>query len=423
MAEKVGNSSTEVKLDLKKSQENLAAKKEKCLTQIEIEFQELFAILNLRKLILREQVEQIINEMSNQFEKSNEHKQPAPNIVFSSDLELKNKLKSFGDINRKTQLQVKSPPPLNTLSPVQNATQFPTSLYTYQHSPYLYSPGGFQAGVSIDEKVRDAHPSKLTEITILTETKGFKPLCIKKFGELIYAVSQDEFIYIISAETGEVLKRVCINFGLFFPAITVVDSNIIFGHSSQFGGKIWMFSPDGVIMKEIVELPNYGRIKLLSDLDAFENRILIVDSDNNAVLITSPDLSKVEERIGRNGKLISPTRVVVNTNNEVHILHRRGTTIDVYNLKDDFLRSFYLRHQTFASEHIRYNPDLLITDKYLTLIFDNLIFVYNFNSGIFSQAKLDGVCGVIPKCLITHNDDMIAVKHDSIMKYNMNYFD
>ena len=397
--------------------ENLSEKKEKCFKQIELEFQDLFEILNSRKLVLREQVEKIVSEMCNQM---NGQTQIAPNIVFSPDLELKQKLKSFGDINRKTQLQTKSPPPLNTLSPLQNTTCHPG----HQHSPYLYSPAGYQIGIPIDENVRDAHPSKLTKTRIVTKTKGFKPLCIKRCENVIYAVSQDEFIYTICAEKGIVLNKIGINFGLFFPAITVIASNIIFGHSSQFGGKIWIFSPNGEITKEIVDLPNYGRIRLLSDLDVLSgNRLLIVDSDSHAVLVTSADLSKVEEIIGRKGKLISPTRVAVNTNNELHILHKRGTTIDVFNLKDELLKSFHLRHQTFASEYIRYNPDLLITDKYLTLIFDNLIFVYNFKTGVFSQAMLDGISGVIPKCVLTHNDDMIAVRHDSILKYDMNYFD
>ena len=421
MAEKVELNSSYIDLDLDKNQENLAAKKEKCFTQIELEFQELFAILNARKLILKEQVEQLINEMSNE---SNGQTQTAPNIVFSTDFELKQKLKYFGDINQKTQLQTKSPPPLNTLTPLQNTTQFSNSQHTYQQSPYFYNPASFQIGISIDQNVRDAHPSKLSETRIITETKGFKPLCIKRCENILYAVSQDEIIYIINAENGEVLKKIEINFGLFFPAITVVNSNIIFGHSSQFGGKIWIFSPDGQIIKEIVELPNYGRIKLLSDLDVFsENRVLIVDSDSHAVLITKSDISNVEEIIGKKGKLISPTRVAVNTNNELHILHKRGTTIDVFNLKDELLKSFYLRHQTFASEYIRYNPDLLITDKYLTLIFDNLVFVYNFKSGIFSQAKLDGISGVIPKCVLTYNENMLAVRHNAIMEYNINYFD
>ena len=154
-----------------------------------------------------------------------------------------------------------------------------------------------------------------------------------------------------------------------------------------------------------------------------ENQLLIVDSDTNLVLITDPDISKVEERIGRHRQLVSPTRVAVNTNNELYILHNRGRAIDVFNLKDESLKCFHLQHQSFESEHIRYNPDLLVTDKYLTLTFDNLIFVYNFDSGVFSQAILDGTSGVIPKCIVTTNEEMLALKHDIIIRYKMDYFD
>ncbi|KAI6661901.1 hypothetical protein LOD99_9672 [Oopsacas minuta] len=390
--------------------ENLQAKKERCLREIEIEFKDLVSILESRKIVLQNQVEVIIKEIS---DGGNGH------IRFTTDSAIKEKLKTFGDIQRKTPLQAKSPPPLNTLSPIPA-----TNLYTHQSSPYFYSQVGFQFGVSLDENVRDAHPSMVTETKIRSDSNGFKPLCVKRCENMLYVVSQDEFIYVIDEMEGEVTQKIAINFGLFFPAITIVDTKIVFGHSSQFGGKIWVFSQKGVILNEIVEVPNYGRIKLLSDLDiTTDNRVLIVDSDTNLVLVVLPDFSKVEERIGRQRKLVSPTRVAVNTNNELYILHKRGTTIDVYNIQDECLKSFHLRHQTFASEHIRYNPDLLVTDDCITLIFDNLVFVYNLQTGVFSQAKLDGVCGVIPKCIVTSKGVMIAVKHDYILKYDLYYFD
>ena len=389
--------------------DNLTAKKKTCLAEIETEFKELVSVLGSRKLILQNQVEEIMKEMKYENNSS-------PNIVFTRDTTLKQTLKSFGEIHRKTQLQAKSPPPLNTLSPI-NPNLHNTAVYSQ-------NTGVFQFGISLDENVREAHPTKLSDTRIVSPSNTFKPLCMKKFEEKLFVVSQDEFIYVIDETTGKVLRRIVVNFGLFFPAITIAEDKIVFGHSGQYGGKIWIFCQSGELSKEVVDVPQYGRIKLLSDLEVtMENRVLIVDSDTNLVLVTNADITKVEERIGRNGQLMSPTRVAVNTNNELYILHNRGRKIDVFTLKDESLRSFNLQHQSFDSEHIRYNPDLLVTDKYLTLTFDNLLFVYNFKTGIFSQANLEGISGVIPKCIVTIGELMVAIKHDVIVRYSLDYFD
>ena len=376
--------------------DTLTTKKENCLAEIETEFTELISILESRKLTLQNQIGEIIKEMK-------EENNSSPNIVFTRDTTLRQRLRSFGEIHRKTQLQTKSPPPLNTLSPVQP--------HLTDTGAYYQNTGVFQFGVSLDGNVREAHPSKLSHTRIVSPSNTFKPLSVKRFEGRLFVVSQDEFIYVIDETTGEVLKRIVVNFGLFFPAITIAGDKIIFGHSGQYGGKIWIFWQSGEVFKEVVDVPQYGGIKLLSDLDVTrENQLLIVDSDTNLVLITDPDISKVEERIGRHRQLVSPTRVAVNTNNELYILHNRGRAIDVFNLKDESLKCFHLQHQSFESEHIRYNPDLLVTDKYLTLTFDNLIFVYNFDSGVFSQAILDGTSGVIPKCIVTTNEEMSSAK-------------
>ena len=387
--------------------DSLTTKKDICLAEIESEFKELNSILECRKLVLETQVEEIIKEMK--------EGSSSPNVVFTCDTTLRQRLKCFGEIHRKTQLQTKSPPPLNTLSPIQP---------NLHDTAYCQNTGVFQFGISLDENVRDAHPSKLSDTRIVSPSNTFKPLSVKKFEGKLFVVSQDEFIYVIDETTGKVLRRIVVNFGLFFPAITIVDDKIVFGHSGQYGGKIWIFLQSGEVFKEVVDVPQYGRIKLLSDLDVTrENRVLIVDSDTNLVLITNPDISKVEERIGRHRQLVSPTRVAVNTHNELYILHNRGRSIDVFSIKDENLKSFHLQHQSFESEHIRYNPDLLVTERFLTLTFDNLIFVYNFESGVFSQASLDGICGVIPKCIVTSNEELLALKHDVIVRYRLDYFD
>ena len=427
MAENNGNTIN----DLKRSLEILKEKREDCYKEIETEFSEIWETLLTRKTELLSQVDSIIgeltkqlNEQLEQLNKSNTHVNIAPlQIAFTTDQSLKMHLKTFGDVHRKTQLQTKSPPPLTTLTPLHTSTQLATNVYNYQYSPFIYNPGMFQFSVPLDQNVREAHPTLLSDTKIHSKA-SFKPLCVKKKGDKFYVVSQDEFIYIIDEKEGKVLRRFEIKFSLFFPAITISGSNIVFGHSSQFGGKLWLFSETGETISEVVELSGYGRIKLLSDLGVTcDDKVIITDTGNHSVVIASSDLSKVVLTLGQESKLSSPTRVAVNSRNELHILHRRGTTVDVFNLKEERLKSFYLCQQAFASDHIRFNPDLLVTDDYMTLIFDNLIFVFNFKSEILSRVSLVEISGVLPKCVATTPDRVLAVKHDSILRYDIKYFD